>query len=339
MAPRPIPPEVLKLVRRDLAEGKLTRDEIATKFEISQGKVSNIKAAMMGLYEESPAPAVDSDKKVGDFDWEEWTDWIEQGQELRHKASFSQKQALITLGDGSRPVILFQLGDMHIGSWATDYKILKTITKEIQETDGLYVALMGDLVEMAIKMRSVLEVTSQILPPEQQMRFLESWLEGIWDKVAFSTWCNHAVEREEKMTGISSIKNLLSRKSVYFNGIGHPDIKVGDQVYTIAASHRFRGKSMYDSTFGPKRYGRMEGHDREIMLQADLHDPAVSTYINGGKKKISITSGTLVLNSGYAERYFSLFTFPIFPCIVLRHDRHEAIPFWNLAEAQTYLRG
>jgi hypothetical protein len=333
MLNQPIPLDVELTIAGHIRAGHLSQLAIANLCGVAKSTVWKIKGRM-------PAePVLQSDKKVGATNWEEWADWIQDGQKLRKKATNSQHTAAIALGDGTRPAILIQLGDLHMGSWGVDYALLKTITQEIEQTDGLYVALMGDLVEMAIKMRSVLEVMGQVLPPEQQLAFLESWLEKIMPKVAFSCWCNHAVEREEKASGISSIKNLLAKRSVYFNGIGHPDVSVGDQVYKFSVSHKFRGGSMFDATAGPKRYMRMEAHDREIALQGDLHRPAISSYVEGGKQKLAITSGTLQLNSGYAQRYFSLKTFPVFPCIVLRHDRHEALPFWNLQAALDYVNG
>lgn len=330
MAQAPLTQAQQHAVLAELKLGKHSYRAIARKHGVSLGSITNLKQS---------GKMIVSDKKVGEFDWREWAKWIDAGQKLRRKGSYSQHGADIRLGDGLRPVILFQLGDLHIGSWGADHELLRTITDEIAQTDGLYVALVGDLVEMAIKMRSVLEVTGQVLPPEQQLAFLESWLSHILDKVAFSCWCNHGVEREEKMTGISSIKNLLAKRSVYFNGIGHPNVHVGKQVYRFAVSHKYRGNSMYDATFGPKRYMRMEAHGREIALQGDLHRPAISQYVEGGEQKLAITSGTLQLNSGYAQRYFSLKTFPVFPCIVLRHDRHEAVPFWNLQTALDYVKG
>lgn len=312
----------------------LSHRAISDQVGISIGSISNIVNRNSIPRE---APAFKDAKKLGEFDWEEWCDWIAEGQRLKRKAGSSQETAQIVLGDGKAPVILSQLGDLHIGAWGTDHNLLRQITNELKQTPGLYVALMGDLAEMAIRLRGVLEVCSQILPPEQQVQFLESWLEEILEKVAFSLWCNHGVEREEKMAGVSSIKTILSRKTIYFNGIGHPDLKVGSQVYKVGASHKFRGNSMYDSTFGPKRYARMEANDREIIMQGDLHRAAISQYTEGGMERIAITSGTLHLNSGYAKRYFSLRTLPVFPCIVLHHDKHRIVPFWNLDDALKYL--
>jgi hypothetical protein len=53
------------------------------------------------------------------------------------------------------------------------------------------VALIGDVLEYAIKLRSVAEVCAQIFGPDKQMQFVEDWFEEIKPKVAFATWCNH----------------------------------------------------------------------------------------------------------------------------------------------------
>lgn len=287
--------------------------------------------------QQATPPAQQESKKVGEFVLDEWLDWMEDGQKLKKKASWSGVTGPIRLGDGTEPQILLQLGDTHIASWGTDHKLLRNVLKEINETDGLWVALMGDLIQMSIKLRSVIEVSDNMIPPEQQAQFLEQMLERILPKIAFSSWCNHGVEREEKQSGISHIKYLLSRRSAYFNGIGHPDVQVGDQTYRFACSHKFRGNSIYDSTFGPKRYARLEANDREIILQADLHRPAFTRYFEGGSPRLAMTNGTYQLASGYAQRYFSLRTFPDMPCVVLHHDVHKFIPFMNLDEALKYV--
>lgn len=329
-------PEILDGIERSLRAG-MSRDRVARLHGVGNGTVDKVRADRK-IQPQFFRPVVAADKKLGEFDWEEWSAWIESGQKLRKKASFSQNFAKIELGDGTSPVILLQLGDFHIGSWATDYEALRRITQEILDTPNLYVILGGDLIDMAIKMRSVLEVTGQVLPPEQQMRFLEAWLEKIWPKVAFSCWCNHGVEREEKMTGISTVKNLLASKSVYFNGIGHPDITVGSQTYKGVISHKFRGSSMFDSTFGQARYIRMEANDREIGWQQDRHEPGLRQYFQGGLERVVVTCGALQAG-GYAERYFSLFTQKVFPAIVLHHDEHKFVPFWNLKSALRYIQG
>jgi hypothetical protein len=282
-------------------------------------------------------PAALADKKVGAFDWREACKAATVMQDLKHKMSWSQDYASIPLGDGHTPVILMGFGDQHIGSYGANYKLFEEITDEIIETPNLFLALMGDIQEMAIRLRGVLEVTSQVLTPEMQEAFLESWLDDIQDKVAFATWDNHAVMRQESQAGISSTKRALSRRFVYHNGIGHSDLLVGKQTYRAAASHKFRGGSMFNRLHAQGRYVRQEANDRELVLMGDIHTWGYAHTEDGGSERVYITGGTLHENSGYAKRFFSLRTSPHYPCVVLHPDTHVLQPFKTISAALRYI--
>jgi len=136
-----------------------------------------------------------SDKKKADFKWREWGELAERIQDMHRRASVSQKFAKIQLGDGKKPVCLLPFSDQHIGSRGTNYKIFRKMTEEILETPNLYIAIMGDLAEFAIKLRSVAEVCAQVFGPEKQMQFVEDWFKEVEPKVAFCTCGNHEDER------------------------------------------------------------------------------------------------------------------------------------------------
>ncbi len=283
-------------------------------------------------------PAAAADKKVGSVDWREFCQAAKGMQDLRHKASWTQDYATIPLGNGKDPVILLPFGDAHIGSYGANYQKFIEITNEIVKTPNLYVALIGDLLEMAIRLRGVLEVVEQVLTPEMQEAFLESWLDQIAPKVAFATWDNHAVMRQESQAGVSSVKRILSRRFVYHNGIGHSDLQVGQQVYKAAASHKFRGSSMFNRLHAQGRYVRQEANDRELVMMGDIHTFGFAYTQDGGQERCYVTGGTLHENSGYAKRWFSLKTSPHYPCVVLSPDRHEMVPFLTVAQALRYVR-
>jgi hypothetical protein len=190
---------------------------------------------------------------------------------------------------------------------------------------------------MAIRLRGVLEVTSQVLTPEMQEAFLESWLEEIQHKAAFATWDNHSIMRQESQSGTSSVKNILSRRTVYHNGIGHSDIKVGKQIYKCAASHKFRGGSMFNRMHAQGRYVRQQASDRELVLMGDIHQAGYMYTEEGGHDACYITGGTLHTNSGYAKRFFSLKTAMHYPCVVLHHDEHKMVPFLTIKDALRYI--
>jgi hypothetical protein len=309
----------------DLVERKWSHRRIAKHLGISLGTVSELRNRAVI---DKPR----ADKKHGEFDWREWVPAMQQMQALKKKSSYSQDQAVIELGDGKSPVALASFSDQHMGAWSTNYDSLKEMTDELMQTPNLYIALLGDYGHYAIKLRNVLEVADNLLTPEQQTDFLESWFEEIWPKVALATWENHGVERQEKQAGESSTKRLLSRKVVYFNGIGHADIKVGNQIYKGAFSHCFRGRSIENACHSQMRYMRREGIDRDFAMSGDTHLPGMTKYVDGAKVRVAINSGSLQANSGYAKRYFSLVTHPCYPIVVLHPDKHMMIPFWSIKE-------
>jgi hypothetical protein len=274
---------------------------------------------------------VKANKKKADFKWREWVDHAERTQELYKRASQTQKEATIELGDGKHPIVLVPFSDQHIGGRGVTYKEFRRMTEDIISTPNLYVALLGDMTEFAIRLRSVAEVCAQIFGPDKQIQFMEDWFEEIKPKVAFATWENHETERSEKMAGFSFVKHLIGKECVYFDGIGHADVKVGSQTYLIAASHKFRGYSYMNPCHAGQRYMRFQGVDREIAMMGDIHQPAFMHYYDGPRERLSMVAGTLNVNSLYAARYFSIFTQPYYPCIRLDHKTHTFNPFKSLS--------
>lgn len=278
------------------------------------------------------SPGIRSNKKRGEFSWREWVPTLTKMQRLKKKASSSQDEAVIELGNGSAPVALATFSDQHIGAWSTNYENLMRFTDEFHSIPNLYMLLLGDIGHYAIKLRNVLEVSDNLLPPEQQTQFIEDWFEEMSYRIVASVWDNHGVERQEMLAGESGLKKILSRKVVYFNGIGHIDVKVGDQVYKGCASHKFRGRSMLNPVHAIMRYMRFEGIDRDFGMMGDSHVPGVAKYTDGPRVRVAVNSGSLQDNSGYAKRYFSLKTHPVFPLLILYPDRHEMTPVWSVGE-------
>lgn len=270
-----------------------------------------------------------SDKKVGTFNWREANKVIGGMQQLKQRASFSQDTANI-VADMDSPLPVIFLSDAHILSWGTDHKLFERITDEILAIPSLHVALLGDMAQMAIKLRSVIEVSDNMLPPELQEAYLESWLDEMADRILFACWGNHDIERAESLSGSSRIKALYNRRFVYSNGIGHIDLTVGTQTYRLAISHHFQGRSIYSPVHGAQRYLVMQGHDRDIAACGDSHVPGVLAFTIADRPKLAINTGTFQTNSGYAKRYFSLYTHPVFPVVVFDNEHHAFTPFWSI---------
>ena len=310
-------------------------DEVVKKFNMSHRTARRYVSSILNeaaISEEIEIPTMITDKKVGVFNWRDAVSHVQEGQKLFGNAKSSQDKANVTINT-KEPIYIMALGDAHFGSWGTDYEVLKKVTDEIINTPNLYVVLIGDLLQMSIKLRGVLEVADNALPPNDQLMLLDSWLQEISHKVICSTWDNHSVMREENQVGYSKYAEIFERHHIYFNGIGHLDLNVGKQVYKIALSHFFRGYSIENPCHGGMRYMRRMAQDREIAMAGDSHNPGLIKYIDGDKVRCVVNSGTAQTNSGYAKRFYSLFTSSDFPVLKLDPVNHIFTPFWNLKEA------
>ncbi len=272
-----------------------------------------------------------SDKVVGEFNWRDANRVLADMQDLKRRASYSQDEATIAF-DTDQPICVVTLSDAHIGAWSSDHGLFETITDEILGTPNLYVALLGDIEHMAIKLRGVLEVSDNALPPDLQHRYVESWLDEIAPRILLSTWDNHAVEREEVASGYSHYADMMKRRVVWHSGIGHPNIRVGQQEYRLAVAHHFQGRSIYNPVHGAQRYLTLQGHDREIAMCGDSHVPGLLQFVHGNTTKLAINSGSSQTNSGYAKRFFSLVTHPIFPCVEFYPDQHRFVGYWSVSD-------
>jgi hypothetical protein len=272
-----------------------------------------------------------------EFNWREWNDTIKDMQVLRKKAKGSADDDASISILSNEDVAFIVLGDAHIGAWSTDHDLFERITDEILSIPNLYIALMGDMAHMAIKLRNVVEVGDNLLPADLQYLYLQSWLYEMQGRILFATWGNHEVERPEAQAGMNPFGELYKKTCRhYFNGIGHIDMYVNDIEYRIAASHHFSGRSIYSPVHGAQRYLTFQGNDREIALAGDSHVPGFMQFMHGTEERLAINCGSIQTMSGYSQRFFSLKTHPIFPVVVLGAHEKSFTPFWSVKSWLTH---
>jgi hypothetical protein len=292
---------------------------------------SRRRAKMRDAKQYGADSGIETDKKISNFHWRDIMPTLKNFQQIVREASGSQDQATWKITT-DKDICVAVVGDLQLGSWATDYDLFMKVTDEIINTPNLYVILVGDLLQMAIKLRGVLEAMDNLMPPKIQLMFLDSWLQDIKHKVICSTWDNHAVMREENQVGYSSYASIFSRHTIYHNHIGHVDIQVNDITYKWAVTHFFRGKSMLNNVHAPMRYMRMEAPDREIAVQGDFHVPGIAKYWEGGSERCAMVCGSIQTSSGFGQRFFSLRTCPTYPCIALSGTKKNFTPFWSIED-------
>lgn len=280
---------------------------------------------------------VPEDKKVGEFSWREWGKHITARQRLVDKASWAQKSGVVAIEGDFDVAVIKGLADAHFGSLGVDYESVADFTDNVVGIPYLFTALFGDDTDNFAQFKNVMPVLNQGMTPAQQDTFLESWLADVAHKVLFSVWGNHA-EFEEKSTGRNSVKRILSKKTVHFDGIGVAHIKFGNQQYKIAVTHKTRNHSSLNLTHGLKWLARRDIPDADAYIAGDKHDPAYEISNMHGQEKIFMLLGTLKKRDSFGERYFSYFAAQNDGALTINRKTHDMRAHRSLAHALEYAR-
>ncbi len=267
------------------------------------------------------------------FDWKEWSDEIKKIQKLKSSSDFSQQVATASI-KSDKPIIIQFLGDLHFGSEGADYKVLEEVTKRIQEVENLYVVLLGDVVDNFFNgFRSATAVFGQIMSPEEQVYFVESWLKDIEPKLIAATWGNHDAWYELGGHGYNPIKVIQAKHCPYFDGIGRIFLSVNDIKYKMCVSHFFKGHSQWNPVHSMIRFSALQGGGdnsglADIYAQGHIHEPALHQQYMHGEIRTYLRCGSLKNDDGYAKRYFSPWKIKIdFPSVVLFNESKHVVPF------------
>lgn len=262
---------------------------------------------------------------IEDISWREMLPVIGSMKALRRRNNASSHYIDVKVTT-DKSICVIPFGDAHIGAIGTDYELFRTMTDEIINTPDLYVILMGDELDLAIKMRSIAEVLTSVLTPELQVQFIRTWLEEIKHKVLFAVQGNHDY-RIKQLAGVDLPRHIINKVVPYSTGICHVNLQVGEVVYKLAAAHKFPGHSMWNVNHANKKYSAMQYPDGDIYMGAHTHRPGGAFDWESGKLKVYLNSATMKTHDEYAATFFSILTTPVYPCVVLNPYEKMITPF------------
>lgn len=284
-----------------------------------------------------PVRVTMQDKREPRMNWREANNLLRMVQQFRDEASGEQHTARITV-DTDRPFPVLCLSDLHIGAASAWYDGLERLTDQIMDIPDLRVFLLGDVINAAIKMRGKKEMDDDILSFGEQVEYVRSWLDELEDRVLVACWGNHDSQREEDLTGHSSLGRLLAEKSVYSPGIAEIDLEVGDATYRVALTHKLSGQSRNNPANGAVQY-ILRNPSVDVAMAGDSHVPGVMEFSFDKRKRVAVNTGSLQLKSGYAQRFFTLHTDPVFPVVVFNPRRRAPTAFWTLDDWRDAVEG
>jgi len=286
------------------------------------------------------------DKKKDDLSLWDMLDDAESQVERKRRLSRYQHEAVIEL---SHTCAIMFSSDWHLGSPNVNYPKFREDLRYLIETPDLYCGLVGDLLDLYLRFKTIAPILNQIWSSEEQTAILEKIIEAITPKLLFSCWGNHDTMREEKELGYSPSARLIAKEVPFFPGKGLVRLLVGEQEYILWATHQTRFNSYLNAHHGAAQEKRNYMPTADVVVSGHIHAPTFlySTNLSAGKRDepfnnvpawISIVTGSYKGQDIYSQRFFEAGRIGC-PTIVFHAEEKKMIPFFDPREAMIYMRG
>jgi hypothetical protein len=334
-----IPKQVKDAIR---AEEGLTNTQLAKKYNVSRGTVTNILKAEEIEPDEHPRPCFEV-KVLKKRDPVAILEAAAARVES-HRTDVDYHKIAI---DTKRPIAIMKAADLHFGGLDVDYSSLLAHVKFLKQNKNFYLQLFGDDINMMVMHRMV-GARHDGWTPEEQVNWLENLVDMLLEegKLISMASGNHSDEFTERTAGFGIVRAVMKHKVPYFRGLGYIDLMVGKQTYPMGFVHKTRFKSIMNPLHGNKRMQQMHtelfGINRmpcREYITAHTHNPAFTTEGCQPEQRVHlIKCGTFKTNCLYSQRYFGQGRIGV-PTVVYHPDRLEHIVFPTPWEAYRYMNG
>jgi len=287
--------------------------------------------------------------ELPDVDWRDMIKIADQIRALRPPVTIETISPVVRIPTET-PIAMCLSADWHLGSGATDHAAWGRDMDYLLSTSGLYYAVLGDERENVITFKNLGLVMEQVLPVDQQQVLLEKVTYELTSKgkLLFTTWSNHGEEFDERLIGRSLLEHLRRTQGVpHLNGMGVVRLYVGEELYTILATHKARYSSYLHALHGAKRLYQLI-FPADVVAVAHQHRPGHEEYTQyslgrdlnmgfGGTSWL-VACSTYKFNDTYRMRYFGPAPLML-ETIVFWPDQHKMECFSDAASAVARIRG
>jgi hypothetical protein len=204
--------------------------------------------------------------------------------------------------NGKNPVTIALLGDVHAGADNCDYKLFGSTVELIKSHPHVKTVLMGDLID-AFFWNQALQ--GDMLNHREQLHYMQSALDEMDGEIVGAFKGNH--ERWSEKTTVSPLYHKWIEKygTPYFEGRGILEMGFPNLKYSMIASHRFPGHSMYNFNHPQMRESNFGNQGLDIYTSAHTHKKSYhSQFANVAGERIQqhfINVGAFKGHDGYGE--------------------------------------
>lgn len=223
---------------------------------------------------------------------------------------YQEKSARVTIPT-TLPVTIAHIGDVHYGAADTDHKRFDKDMKTIEDTDGMYVNFMGNLVENQIPAQYPDGLLRQVINPEEQIMAVRAKVQELDRKgkviAAVGAPCHEGWSYVRAGQDVNRQLYDYDERGfpVLANG-GEVEIKVGNRVYKEALYHRSGPfHSNLNKNNAMQRMRQLHHQDIDIIAGGHNHvAEAMITYagMDGNEKPVAhLRTGTYKLGDKFAR--------------------------------------
>lgn len=224
--------------------------------------------------------------------------------EWKHAREIQERKENQVLTFSSGPIALVCMADLHLGGSGVDYPRLFEEAELIANTPGMFVVLVGDLLDNFLVGRLVLLNIFGHLDITDEWLLLRRYLSIIGHKVVVSVGGNHDYWHT-MLTGVDYLRDVLSataKNALYDQNDARVSVNIGDAWWPGRIRHKWRLSSMYNESHGIEQAAR---HDQDFIwgVGAHLHRGGVArSFTVAGRSCMAVMCGSYKRVDKFAQQ-------------------------------------
>lgn len=225
-------------------------------------------------------------------------------REWRKQERLAQRRQTQVIEFDTSPICLTFAADLHLGSGGVDYPRVFDEAQTIVDTDGMYLILVGDLLDNFIvpKLMSARHAASVTI--EEEWTLVRKYLKLVAPKLLASVSGNH-----ESWTWVlgavdyfKATLEQVQRGAVYDTDDAEIELRIGKVSRLLRLRHQWQGVSIYNDTHGIERAAKF-GERFDIGVGAHTHRSGlVREFNNGGQTALAVLCGSYKRIDAFARR-------------------------------------
>lgn len=247
------------------------------------------------------------DKKPRRLDFDEVTDYLEEGRRLYKEYEIGQREAtwIAPAEYDCLPVLVLLASDVHYGSVLTDYQALRKHLDLLESTPNTFVAFNGDDVDFFNAVKHATGMAENPLPPQVQARTMMQKIRDL-DRKQKVTVLSHGNHNDfGGIAGQDFYDSFMSEiEAPIFTQGGILNMVHGGVNYRMVLNHTYWGRSKINITNASKRLLEYEGGGTcDIGWVGHTHQASYEQFHKGGREYVAVVSGTYKRDDPWAAKH------------------------------------